>query len=127
MKLFSAGKPVKRSTGMNCLLVNQFATPGLGSLMGGRIVAGAAQLTLAIVGFALFLVAMIAWFATMFNQFGTASGSSEVGGVPWYGKIGVILFVTSWLLSWITSISILREATKTERESLLAGKPPKLH
>ena len=35
----------------NCALINQLATPGLGSLMAGRLVAGIGQLLLAVAGF----------------------------------------------------------------------------
>ena len=53
MKIFSGGKSLSPATARNCCLVNQFATPGLGSLMGRRIVAGIGQLLLAFLGAAL--------------------------------------------------------------------------
>src|SRR6267142_5883224 len=48
----------KRSTATTCLILNQFATPGLGSLMARRWFAGTGQLVLAVAGFCL----LVGWF-----------------------------------------------------------------
>ena len=115
MKIFSATgqalKP-KRSTAINCLLVNQFATPGLGSLMGGRILAGLIQLTLAVAGFAM----VILW---MYQYFGAMAQSINGDGEPVpvssaLGKAGFAIFIASWILSWFTSLSLVRQAPRNE-------------
>lgn len=102
---------------MNCLLVNQFATPGLGSLMGRRIVAGTIQLTLAVAGF----LCVIAWFVQILVKTyrETAGYAPLPNSFSWTGELGAILFIASWVLAWFTSISLLRESKNTE--------PPPLH
>jgi hypothetical protein len=117
MKIFSAGGPVKRSTAKNCLLVNQLATPGLGSLMGRRIIAGALQLSLAVLGFVL----VIAWFVQKMYRL-ISELPPDSGPYSWTGKAGAILFLASWLLAWITSLSLLRESRKHPAENPVA--PP---
>src|SRR5262249_18650738 len=97
----ATGKPApKRSTGITCLLVNQFATPGLGSIMARRYVEGAIQLLLAIIGFVLF----IAWFMHMFDEIyrSIAGLPEQPARYPWFGKAGVLIFILSWLLAWPT-------------------------
>ncbi|HWF19153.1 MAG TPA: hypothetical protein VG754_07795 [Verrucomicrobiae bacterium] len=124
MKIFSAGKTVKRSAAMNCLLVNQFATPGLGSIMGRRFLAGAVQLIFAVAGFVLVVAAFADW---VWNTYRNMGGSeTEAGPFPWFGKTGAILFIGAWLLSWITSLSLLREGRETEKRELQSNLPPKI-
>ena len=104
---------LKRSKALNCLLVNQFATPGLGSLMGGRILAGIVQLGLALLGFGL----VVAWFIGVFTkayhdameQPGTSANYSFLG------LAGFGAFACSWVLSWFTSISLLRNSLPDEK------------
>ena len=105
----------KRSTALNCLIINQFATPGLGSIMAGRYVAGAVQLLLAVVGFCLFL----GWFVQMMvKTYRLAAGlAPEPDRYPWMGRAGVLIFFISWVLAWPTTISVLRAARKTAAEN----------
>lgn len=109
---------------MNCLLVNQFATPGLGSLMGRRYVEGALQLALAVGGFVLVVWAYIQWFAGMFRNVG--GSDSTTWPFPPYGKVGAIMFAASWCLAWVTSISLLRAARKTQQDEIQSKLPPKI-
>src|SRR3954471_19153694 len=108
MKIFSADQPLNRAAAMNCLLVNQFATPGLGSLMGRRIAAGIGQLSLAIAGFIL----VIFWFfMTMIQYYGQISSDAPtVKSYALYGIAGGCLFFISWLWAWVTSLSLLHQA-----------------
>ena len=55
-------QPLNKSKARNCALINQLATPGLGSLMGGRIFAGIGQLILAVAGF----IMVTGWFIQLF-------------------------------------------------------------
>lgn len=115
MKTSSANDPrpvVKRSSARNCLLVNQLATPGLGSLMGGQIIAGTVQLILALVGFCL----VIGWFVEtcmdLYRQMNNLP--PEPNSYSWMGKTGLLAFTAAWLLAWITSLSLLRQARQNE-------------
>ena len=55
--------PPSLATARTALVINQFATPGLGSLMAGRYLAGSIQLLLALAGFTL----IVAWFFMVLN------------------------------------------------------------
>ena len=100
-------KPLDRPTARNCALINQLATPGLGSLMARRLVAGIGQLLLALAGFGM----LIAWFILLavqaYNQFANDLQPRPVG---WLGAAGALVFAASWVWSLFTSLSILREA-----------------
>lgn len=112
MKLFSGGKPLSPASARNCFLVNQFATPGLGSLMGGRIVAGIGQLLLAFLGAALFIY----WIAkVMQEEVNLADVETPVSYGKW-GVAGACFFIASWLWSLLTSISLIREANAHEQK-----------
>jgi hypothetical protein len=130
MKIFSGGKPLSSAAARNCFLMNQFATPGLGSLMGGRIVPGLGQLLLFILGFLLFLF----WFLrTMHNYYSLLSGDIDNPG-PSYTRflISGLLFCTAgWLWALLTSISLLREGKTNESPPTtppprITNQPPKM-
>jgi hypothetical protein len=111
----ATGKPLpKRSTGITCLIANQFATPGLGSIMARRYVEGAVQLTLAIVGFAFF----VGWFMHLFDDMYRAIAGlpEQPARYPWLGKAGVLIFILSWLLAWPTSIHVFLQSRKAEAQ-----------
>ena len=125
MKTSSTPGPRKRSAAANCAIMNQLATPGLGSLMARRYVAGAVQLLLAVTGFCLFL----GWFIQMMVKTYrlTMDLPPQPDRYPWMGKAGVLIFLASWLLAWPTTISVLRAARKAEAEIPPAPRiPPKL-
>ncbi len=108
----------KRATALNCLLINQFATPGLGSLMGGRILAGSIQLSLALAGFALAAIWLMRQSVNAYRQ--AFELPLQPDAHPWMGTAGFVLFAASWLLSWVTSLSLLRHA---RREKTAEPKP----
>src|SRR5260370_37315688 len=99
-----ANRP-KRSSAVNCLIINQFATPGLGSLMARRFIAGTVQLALSLLGF----VFIMGWFLQVFMQIYRQMNElpPQPPPYPWMGQAGVIIFATAWLLSWIPRIMIL--------------------
>src|SRR6267154_5947593 len=101
MKLFSPkGRPFSRATARNATLLNLLATPGLGSLLGRRWIAGGSQLLLAVIGFTLFVV----WFIKVMIQFyGQIGGNVEVRPVCKYLAAGLILFGLAWGWSAVTS------------------------
>jgi len=124
MKMFSAGAPPDRVTARNCFLVNQFATPGLGSLMGGRPVSGIGQLLLALVGFAF----VIAWFVlTVIRDYDSISlqGNLSTTSPSHLGEAGGVLFAASWLWALVTSLSLLRDAGKSGDHGA-ANIPPRI-
>ncbi len=93
----------------NAALVNQLATPGLGSLMAGRWIAGSGQLALAVAGFVLVIV----WFfKVMIQYYGQITGDVPPHPVGWIGATGGILFLASWFWALATSISLFFEARR---------------
>jgi len=116
-------KPITPATARNAFLINQFATPGLGSLMAGRRLSGAGQLTLAIIGFVFFLF----WFLAVMRQFyGQIQGNVEVTPVGWLGCVGVAVFGAAWLWALATSFSLLREARRNQASAFNDLQPPPL-
>ena len=116
-------RPLSRARAWMCVLTNQLATPGLGSLMAGRKIAGTFQLLVALAGFFL----LCAWiFEISYRAFSEQFGETvSQASTAWMGKWGAILFGASWLWSLVTSISLLRQAKMEEK---LRGQnvPPKL-
>lgn len=117
-----ARKPLNRAKARNCVLINQCATPGLGSLLAGRFLAGTGQLIVALAGFGLF----IAWFVQVMTKFysliNDSSGDTRMDFLLM--KLGLIIFAIAWLWAWFTSISVMREAKRNAERELKA--PPKL-
>ena len=106
--------PLSRSTARNAALLNQCATPGLGSLMAGRRLAGIGQLLLAVAGF----VMIIGWFVLLALQiYNQLINDAPTKSVAWLGEAGAVIFVAAWLWSLVTSLSVLREARANERKS----------
>ena len=113
------------------MLVNQCATPGLGSLMAGRYIVGTMQLLLALAG-CLFIVA---WF---FSVLKIAYSIMESSGEPvlphWMGWTGLACFGVAWLWAGITSIGLLLDSKRAGKERLqemiarpeAAAVPPKI-
>ncbi|MGA2179616.1 MAG: hypothetical protein ABSH15_08550 [Verrucomicrobiota bacterium] len=113
-------------------MTNQCATPGLGSLMARRVLAGTGQLLLALAGFVL----IVGWIIELchhvyLQQLGEPVPPDSSG---WMGKWGLICFGTGWLWSLVTSLSLLRQAKADgqvepkpipPRMADLPGKPPK--
>lgn len=107
-----------RSTARNSVLINQLATPGLGSLLAGRWVAGIGQLLLAVAGF----VMVVAWFvAVMVQMYRQINGNSAPKPVGWLGEAGAGTFAAAWLWALVTSFSLLRESKDTP------DAPPPIH
>lgn len=109
-------RPLTRATARNAALINQLATPGLGSLLAGRWLAGIGQLLLALAGFGLIL----AWFALLLfrlYQQMEANVSQPPPSVAWIGEAGAAAFVVAWLWALFSSLSILREGGGRSDES----------
>jgi hypothetical protein len=122
-------KPLNRGKALSALFINQFATPGLGSLLAGRFVPGLGQLLLAVTGFGL----LLAWFIrVMIAYYGliatTASNAEPHVPPPVLWKAGVVLFGAAWLWALVTSVSLLREARANAVHALAPSEkqPPRI-
>ena len=117
MKPSSVPKKTSRIKARNAALLNQLGTPGLGSVMAGRWVAGLGQLVLSLAGFALVVV----WFVQMMMRYyGQISGDSTVHNpvVLTNLALGAALFAVAWFWSLATSFSLMRAASKVSLKSL---------
>jgi 4a-hydroxytetrahydrobiopterin dehydratase len=117
MKPSSPGrKPVSRAKARNAAMLNLLATPGLGSFLCGRWIAGTGQLVLAVAGFTLvvvwFLKEMIPYYGLMFGDQPPHLPSLKMLGD------GSTLFAASWVWSAVTSLGLLREASANNLQSL---------
>jgi 4a-hydroxytetrahydrobiopterin dehydratase len=115
MKPSSTPKGTSHAKARNAALLNLFATPGLGSLVAGRWVAGAGQLLLALAGFALVMV----WFVQEMHQFyGQINGDVPVQPIGHILELGAGLFGAAWVWSLVTSVSLLQGTSSVAAESL---------
>ncbi len=94
--------------------MNLFATPGLGSLMGRRWVAGAGQLGIFVAGFVFFAIWFVEVMRSYYGQMFDGGGNTYIR--HWLALTGIILCACGWLWSLVTSISLIREAKRNERE-----------
>jgi hypothetical protein len=100
--------------------MNQFATPGLGSLMAGRVVAGAGQLAVFLVGFILFVL----WFVDVTRlYYSLMFTDNNPHPRHWLALAGIGWAVAAWLWALVTSLSLIREGKRNEREGKLAVTP----
>ena len=104
-----------------CIGINQLATPGLGSLMARRYISGAAQLLLALAGFALIVVWMFQLFYRLTLRELDQPAPQSPNDRMW--TWGLILFGASWLWALVTSISLFRLIKAAERLGPAANPP----
>lgn len=104
------------------IVINQLATPGLGSWIAGHRLAGAGQLILACAGFVLFvgyfvLLVVASWRA---SELGT-----ELALPPsvWW-KSGLVWFGIAWLWAGVTSLQMFAELRR--RAAASPAEPPRL-
>src|SRR5690348_4049679 len=104
MKIFSGAKTLSPSKARNCLLMNLFATPGLGSLMGGRLLAGLGQLILILTGFGFILI----WFFKTMKEYYSFIGDDTPVHASYgrYFLAGFLFSAASWLWSLLTSLQM---------------------
>ena len=108
----------------NCAVLNLLGTPGLGSLVAGRIAEGVGQLVIALAGFVIFTI----WVVKIFTQYyGQIDGSVAVKPIGWIGLTGCLIFAVAWAWSLVTSLSVSREEKNKRIEELKQPlTPPKL-
>lgn len=106
MKTFSGGpdknKPLDRPAALACAGINLLATPGLGTMMAGRLWAGLAQLAIAVIGFGLVMI----WFAV---KFWSMLGNADSPPHGWW-QLGLAIFLAGWLASAWSSYDLWRKA-----------------
>ena len=96
-----------------CVLINQLAFPGLGSLLARRWVAGISQALLMLAGFILIMAFMLRYFTALYHLAvdpqGTAESlRAEYAPFLWARNYGLILCLLAWLWALVSSISISR-------------------
>ncbi len=126
MKIFSGAKTLSPAAARNCLLMNLFATPGLGSLMGGRLISGLGQLFIFLLGFGLICV----WFYRMMKGYYSLSDFSDESATPHpfyigYFVSGFLFAAAAWLWSLLTSIRMVQQA-KPPEPAAPGTVPPKI-
>jgi len=102
---------ISPTTAWICLLINQAVTPGLGTIVAGRLRAGLVELSIAFVGFSF----VMSWFYELFKLIARTE-DLEVGLRPysWLAVIGLVLFGVSWILALVSSIGLVRRAVRLE-------------
>jgi hypothetical protein len=114
----SPSRPVTTARAWICVLINQLATPGLGSFIAGKRIAGSGQLALSIGGFGLITLWMIRFFYHMMQ---VEMGQEASPAPGWLMDWGGILFGAAWVWSLVTSVMILIQAYAAERAA-----PPRI-
>jgi 4a-hydroxytetrahydrobiopterin dehydratase len=107
--------------------INLFATPGLGSVWGGRKVAGWGQMLFAIIGFCLGSYYI---FEMCFDSVRAAVSETTFTPLPaWWWEWAAVFFGIGWLWSLVTSVSLVLEARtnagerRREVPPIMAGLP----
>lgn len=99
--------PLTATRAWTYLGINLFATPGLGSYMGGRKGAGSGQLCLSVAGFLLITTWMFKTFYGVVTAEMNGTDSVAPGAIWW--QSGTFFFALAWVWSLVTSISLVRE------------------
>jgi 4a-hydroxytetrahydrobiopterin dehydratase len=117
MKPSLARKKTSRAIARNATLLNLLGTPGLGSLIAGRWLAGTGQLVVFLAGFVLFCLwafqNIVGYYRMAFG--GTPTAADQGAGRVWFG---VALCIAAWVWSLVTSLSLMRAVSKVSLESL---------
>jgi hypothetical protein len=114
-------KVISRAAARNAALVNQFATPGLGSLMARRWISGIGQLFVFVTGCVMIVMYLVQLDV---HTYGEATGEFEPTPRAWLGKTGVILFAGGWLWALVTSLNLIKRARAEESSSPRTDSPP---
>lgn len=100
--------------------MNQAATPGLGSWMGGHRVAGAGQMCFSVSGFCLIMTWFLKLMVAAYSQIEGAA--VDMAAIHRWGKLGLLIFGIGWLWAWVSTIQIL--VTMRRREKAESSAPP---
>ena len=112
-KLREAWKgPIDDGRAWACLTVNLVGLPGLGSLLGRRLVAAAGQLALSLSGAGISLW----WIMSVLAYWLRNRELPPPGPDLLYALGGLAFFGLGWLWSLATSLLLLREARRSEAD-----------
>jgi hypothetical protein len=118
-----------RSRVISCVLVNQLATPGLGSVLCRKYFSGLCQLLLATAGFTL----LLGWMCQFFYRMTMDRMGEPVppGSYGWMARWGLICFGIAWFWSLGTSLILLWQVKGQDEPTSLppprvSGRPPTL-
>lgn len=89
------------------IIINQLATPGLGSWLAGRKIAGAGQLVFSVTGFLIFVWYFVLLMVGMVQSLRTGIEDYWPPSIWW--KAALLTFALSWLWAGTTSLSLYRE------------------
>jgi hypothetical protein len=108
---FSRDRSISALTAWICALINQLVTPGLGTLVAGRLWAGLVELAIAFTGFSL----VMAWFFNLFKAvFAQEDLGASIESHARLGLVGLLIFGIAWCLSLISSVRIVVKATSRD-------------
>lgn len=103
---------MSRATARTATLVNLFVTPGMGSMMAGRFLAGLGQLAIAATGVGVFAVWFVKIMAESYRMYSGEESSIQMH--PLLGFMGLLVFGLGWLWALATSIGLMKEARRNE-------------
>lgn len=110
-----------RSKARNCVILNQLATPGLGTYLSGRKITGALQMLAAVSGFVLIMIWYVGFMRLRLEAIRDDQTRLDPGA--WTCALwGLGLFAGSWLWAGISSLSILKQSTSDTPSDV----PPRL-
>jgi hypothetical protein len=104
---------------LHCVLINQLATPGLGSLLARRFLSGTGQLLLSLAGFTLSIAWMIRLYYVLALE--QLDQPAPPRAPDWMWTWGLMLFGAGWCWALLTSIRLYREAKRMD-----PARPPNL-
>ncbi len=104
---------LSRDRAWSCVMMNA-ATPGTGSIRAGRRMTGICQLGFAVAGFCFGCAWIFGWCHRIIQaQIGEMVSKDSIG---WLWECGVACFGISWVWTFLTCVSLVREAKRNELE-----------
>src|SRR3954470_3382853 len=109
------GKPkpklLSRSKAWTCVIINQLAFPGMGTVIAGRR-SGYVQGAVMLAGFFLTMGFMVSYFANLFSFIAHSEGSRPdflelCRPYAWAGLSGLALCLIAWCWAMVSSLVIL--------------------
>jgi len=117
MKPSSASAKTKHTKARNATLLNLLGTPGFGSLLAGKIVAGLGQLVLFLAGFVLFCI----WAVVNIMDYSHLAFDATPPAPNQWGKravLGIVLCGVAWVWSLVTSLQLIKAAKQDDISAL---------
>jgi len=104
--------------GMTCLLVNQLACPGIGTMMAGRRVTGLVQAIIMVAGFCLTLAYALMYLSAVYkfvlDARATEATWKAMQPSAWLGIVGFVLCSVAWLWALVSSFQIVNESRRRQ-------------